>query len=333
MVALTVTATVVDANGHTASATATATIGTELDRRNALGAYGSYRPAPADVGLLPDVARVTVTSLATVAGGVYENKTLNGRWSTASNSGQTNAPITFRNIDFLGAVAAPAADDGCVAAWGANHIPIVLEDCRISPQVVHYFRNGLSGHHVTMRRCEVYRGVDGVKVFNTNDPTGDVATSIKGCWFHDSAYFPANPAGDADSQTHNDTGVQLLGGSGFEFVGNVVDGFLASGALNTHGTNQSNSCLMIKPDVGTITNALIDRNWFDGGRVPINLAQDGTARVLGSGIVITNNVFGHGADLGPDYSILMPATASSVVATGNVHTTGEAANVRRNGLF
>jgi hypothetical protein len=332
MVTLTVTATVTDAGGHTATATTTATIaGTELERRNALGAYGTYRPAPADVGLLPDVARSTVSSLATVAGGLYENKVIAGRWSTASNSGQTNAPITFRNVDFTGATAAPAADDGCVAAWGANHIPIVIEDSRITPAVLHYFRNAISGHHVTLRRCEIARGVDGMKVFNTNDPTGPTGVAVYGSWFHDSAWFDQNPAGDAGSATHNDTGLQILGGSGTTFVGNVVDGYLANGALNTHGTNHSNSCLMIKPDVGNISDVLIDRNWLDGGAVQINLAQDGTGRVLGTNIVISNNVFGHGARLGPDYSILMPSTATGVVTTGNVHTTGEPANVRRNG--
>jgi hypothetical protein len=263
---------------------------------------------------------------------VYENKTLTGRWSTASNSGQTNAPITFRNVDFTGAVAGPAADDACVAVWGANHIGVVLEDCRVTPQQMHYFRNGVSGHHFILRRCEVARGVDGVKVFNTNDPAGPTGAEIYGSWFHDSAWFDANPAGAAGSGTHNDTGVQLLGGSGFRFVGNVVDGYLADGELNTHGTNHSNSCLMIKPDVGDINDAVIDRNWFDGGAVPINIAQDaGTGRVIGTGIVISNNVFGHGARLGPDYSVLMPASATGVTTFGNVMSTGEPANVRRNG--
>jgi hypothetical protein len=328
VVTLTLTAT--DQDGRTG--TASCSTGTERDRRDGLGDYGSYRPAPADVGLYPGVSRGTVTSLATTAGGLYENLTINGRWSTASNSGQTNAPIMFRNVDFRGATAAPAADDGCVAAWGANHIPIVLEDCRISPQVMHYFRNGLSGHHVTMRRCEVLRGVDGVKIFNTNDPAGDMATAILGSWFHDSAYFAANPAGDAGSQTHNDTGMQILGGSNIQIIGNVVDGFLADGALNTHGTNQSNSCLMIKPDVGNISNVIIRNNWLNGGRVPINLAQDaGTGRTLGTGIVINDNVFGPDADLGPDYSVLMPASATGVTTTGNMMLTGVAATIRRNG--
>lgn len=332
MGALTFTATVTDLAGQVGTLSATCTItSSERERRDALGAFGTYRPAPADTGLYPDVARAPISSLAMSAGGVYENKTLNGRLSTASNSGQTNAPITLRNMDLLGAVAAPAADDACFACWGANHIPVILEDCRITPQVLHYFRNCLSGHHFTMRRCEVARGVDGVKVFNTNDPAGPLGVDIRGSWFHDSAWFNADPSGTPGSGTHNDTGVQLLGGSGFTFVGNVVDGYLADGALNTHGTNHSNSCLMIKPDVGTIADVLIDRNWLDGGAVPINFAQDGTARVLGTNIVVSNNVFGHGARLGPDYSVLMPASATGVTTFGNVMTTGEAANIRRNG--
>lgn len=317
-----VTLTATDQDGRVG----TLTIGsqTERERRAAL----TTKPGPGDYGVYSGVARTTQAGVTITAGGLVESRTVTGRINLPAQGGQANAPMVLRNCELVGPTAAPAGGDGIIAGTGANHIPLVLEDCTIHPQVAHYFRNGAMGHHIVMRGCDVYGGVDGMDVFNSSDPTGPTGVVIEGCRFHDSSYFASNAAGDPDSQTHNDTGLQIMGGSDTRIVGNVIDGFLAGGALNTHGTNVSNACIMIKPDVGTITNLEIRGNWFDGGRVPINLAQDGV-RVLGSGIVISDNVFGPNSDSATMISI--PASAPGVVCTGNVMTDGSPAQVSRNG--
>jgi hypothetical protein len=321
-----VTFTATDQDGRTG----TLTVGlSERERRAAQ--LGVVRPEQGDVGVYDGVARTVQAGVTFTPGALIQNKTITGRLSVPAQSGQGNAPVILRNCELVGPTTAPAGGDGIIAATGANHVQVILEDCTLRAQATHYFRNGAMGHHVTMRGCDVYDLVDGMDVFCSSDPTGPTGVMIEGSWFHDSSYFAANPAGDPDSQTHNDTGLQIMGGSGTRIIGNRVDGFLGNGVLNTHGTNRSNACIMIKPDVGTITDLVIRLNWFDGARVPINLAQDTAGRILGDGIVISDNVFGRSADAGPDYSILMPASASSVVATGNVHTDGLPAVVRRNG--
>jgi hypothetical protein len=324
----TITFTATDQDGRIGSLTVNV-IGSERERRAAQ--LGLVKPGPGDVGVYAGVTRTAQAGVTFTPGSVIENKTITGRLSVPAQSGQNNAPVILRNCELIGPTAAPAGGDGILAATGANHVPVILEDCTLHAQATNYFRNGAMGHHFTMRGCDVYDLVDGADIFCSSDPTGPVGVVIEGSWFHDSSYFASNPAGDPDSQTHNDTGIQIMGGSGLRFIGNRVDGFLGNGALNTHGTNRSNACIMIKPDSGTISDLVIRNNWFDGGRVPLNLAQDTNGRVLGDGIVISDNVFGRSADAGPDYSILMPASASSVVATGNVHTDGSPAVVRRNG--
>jgi len=326
----TVQVTVIDQDGRTGTVSFDVVEQTERERRSAL--VGVVKPDASTVGVYADVPRSPQSGATLTPGLLLQNKTITGRLSPPAQSGQNNPPAVLRNCELLGPLTVPASGDGILAGWGANHVPVVLEDCTIHAQALNYYRNGVMGHHITLRNCDVYDVVDGFDIFNSNDPAGATGVVVEGSWFHRSSYFDANPAGDANSQTHNDTGFQIMGGSGTRIVGNRVDGFLGGGAVNTHGTDRSNACIMIKPDVGTISDLVVEKNWLDGGRVPINIAQDaGSSRIIGTGIIIRDNVFGRSADAGPDYTALMPASASSVICTGNVYTDGTPAVIRRNG--
>lgn len=314
-----------DETGHTSTVSLTGQ--SERDRRQAR--LGVFEPGDGDVGVYADVPRTVYPGVTFSPGLVVENAMITNRLSVPKNSGQDLQPVTLRNCELVGPLIVPAGGDGIIAATGANHLVLILEDCTIHPQAAHYFRNGAMGHHVVMRGCDVYEGVDGFDVFNSSDPDGPTGVVIEGSRFHRSSYFAANPAGTPGSQTHNDTGLQIMGGSGTRIVGNSFLGFLAGGAVNTHGTNTANSCIMIKPDSGTISDLVIRNNWFTGGRVPINLAQDTAGRVLGEGICIIDNVFEHDSDV--DIAVLMPASATGVVCTGNVYADGSTAVISRNG--
>lgn len=298
----------------------------ERDRR-ALRLAAGLRPGPAEVGVYSGVPRNYLSGITFTPGTVVENATIAGRLSVPAQSGQDQAPVILRNCELVGPITSPTAGDGILSATGANHVPVILEDCTLRAQSPNYFRNGIMGHRFTMRGCDVYDLVDGVDIFNGADKTGPMGVTIEGSRFHDLSYFPANPAGAPGSQTHNDP-LQIMGGSGIRIVGNVFEGTLGGGALNTHGTNTANSCIMIKPDSGGISDLVIRNNWFSGGRVPINLAQDGS-RTLGDGIVVADNVFEGGSDV--DLAVLMPATAIGVVCTGNVNADGTPARISRNG--
>lgn len=306
--------TYLDADGRTV----TLALDAQTDRERRQARVGVLEPGPTEVGCYPDVTRTTQAGVVFTAGGVVENRTITGRLSVPKNSGQ-DGTFTLRNCELVGPTAAPAGGDGIIAATGANHLVLILEDCTLHPQAVNYYRNGAMGHHVVMRGCDVYGGVDGFDVFNTNDPAGPTGVVLEGNRFRDVAYFAANAAGAPGSQTHSDP-LQIMGGSGTRVVGNSFQGFLADGALNTHGTNVANACIMIKDDVGQITDLVIRNNWFDGGRVPINIALDTPPKGMGD-IVICDNVFGPNSDSA--YAITMPAAVSpGVVCTGNVYADG-----------
>ena len=113
---------------------------------------------------------------------------------------------------------------------------------------------------------------------------------IEGNYVHDLFYAGPDP-NHSDNHTHND-GVQIQGGGNIKIIGNTLDALAgtASTLTSPYFPAVTGQAIALTPNVSAIHDLLIDRNWMDGGAQSIG----GTvAQGLGSGIVISNNRFGH----------------------------------------
>jgi len=95
--------------------------------------------------------------------------------------------------------------------------------------------------------------------------------------------------------SHSD-GIQIQGGSGTVMRGNYIDARFdttigdSPWSRNSDASYRAMSCLMYTPNVGAITNTVVDKNWLFGGEISVNCGSNSNAgNDLGD---FTDNRFG-----------------------------------------
>jgi len=259
---------------------------------------GTYKPDASTTGVLPGVPRTTVTSFSPIGGTTYENLTI----ETIMTPPAGTSTIVFRNCFFRGTPSGQSSDVGVAKLYGTAHCPVEFYDCSFAAQFPSRWWNGAHGYGFKMWRCDVSQVIDTLNIFQSADPTGPLGVEIYQSYFHDFHWFPNPPETRATDGSHSD-GVQLQGGSGFKFWGNNIQAYNHPDFFNTYfGTNHGNAIMMIKPDVGVITNVDIQFNWLDGGAAGLNITHDNPRFLTNIGI-IKNNKFGRGMRNGASWAI------------------------------
>lgn len=340
---ITVTATVTDLSGSSASATASATIATPF-------VLGDTKPDATNTGpSLPTTSVIAGTGLpptytVTTPGATFERV----RFDCLVNVQVAN--VTFRDCEIVGpATLSAQADKGLITAINANVANLLVERCLLRPRTPVRGLHGIIGHDYTLTRCNVTRVEDGAKNFNASGAADDL--NIHGNWIHDLLYVCPDDR-QSDNRTHCDC-VQISGASGpknISIAGNRIEAFIDP-AVSTYseptylnGVQQSGyqffsdngeggpggtwatSAVMLAPLGATLDNVVIDRNWIDGGAVSINFGSWTTATNLS----VTGNRWGRNARRGPSYHIVAKP-AQPITITGNTYEDdGTADNGRKN---
>lgn len=268
---------------------------------------GYTKPNAGNTGVVQSVSLIDVTSptLVTVPGQVIEGRRfLHYVFVKAAN-------VTFRNCEFLGPTSTTFYSDGqgnygygLINVRDAAATGTLIERCTIRPQSRlgpgFWWLVGVSVHNggtATVTRCDISCTVDAI---NAGDQSSSVVAAY-GNYVHDLAFY--NNCTDQASSTppywtHND-GIQLLGGSGHQIIGNNFEEYLApivgmSGVTATvagyndtsvttgsgvpSARNARGAGITISSDYSQVLNCMIKQNWFEGGAVgfQMNSLNNGT---------------------------------------------------------
>lgn len=237
---------------------------------------GTTKPDATNTGVLPGITRGTrsIGALEVTTETLIENMDLNGRILA-------RGPLTLRNckIDIADQVG------NIIEAY--RGFPVRLEDCTLTATGTPNVANaGVAGANFTLIRCDISHVVDAIDVteaadaYAGGDPAGDTLVQILGCYLHDLSYISPDPnhasggTGGTDNATHND-GMQIDGGANLHMKGCNVLGTLAT-TVNSggHGPNDTGygpygQGATVTPLTAAVTDALIEDNWFDYGKVGI----------------------------------------------------------------
>ncbi|MFW6154715.1 MAG: PKD domain-containing protein [Planctomycetota bacterium] len=162
----------------------------------------------------------------------------------------------------------------------------VIEDCLLPGS---QGSANVTGSYTTVRRCDVAGDHDGLKIGS-------------GCLFEDNYIHDQYK----DAESHND-GMQCSGGSHWTLRGNTIQG----------PYQQSTSAIIIKSDLGTIDDGLIENNFLSGGSYTFyhRTGSEGTPtniRLLYNTFEKDSYLYGHASINGTPYF------------EGNIFHTGEA---------
>lgn len=297
-------------------------------------ALGTTKPTAANTGIQPGVVLTTSNGDITVntAGAVIENLDIFGKVIIQA------ANVTIRNCRIRGGVA--TSNVGLVTCFSAACTGARIEFCELRPDNPSVWWDGVIGHGYTAYRNHVYWTVDGFGAYLASGEGLDVGVQIQGNYVHDLSLISPDP-NHSDNLTHSD-GIQVQGGWSGQIVGNNIQGFWQpnngtgwpgydpahndpmNGAINPNATNfdygQSTSCIICTPNQSSVQGWLVDRNWFDGGGIGINLpAPAHLAPTLNFG-TISNNKFGHKQGL-PYHSALTAENTWTIVQSTNQQAT------------
>lgn len=190
-------------------------------------------------------------------GTVIENMDVHGFISIRA------ANVTIRNSIVRGS--GPGSySTGLISCLDAKCRGAVIDHVTLVPKTPSPWITGILGHDYTARNVDVYHTVDGFGIFDTNDPNGNVDVVIENSWCHDLAYFAKDPQQN-NGPSHNDC-IQIQGGGNVRIVGNRLDAFMSTKAGDqSYDARNRGAGLMVTPNVGPVTGAVVRGNWFDGG--------------------------------------------------------------------
>lgn len=281
--------------------------------------YGNYKPvANVTAGLAdPNAVFTTVNGSQTLStpDQTYNNRIFNGTVFVAATG------LVFNNCVFLGSANVITNTNACVrghSSIAARFGGAVFNDCLIRPQRPSVWMNGAIGENGTFNRCLFENVVDAFSLSTVSD-VGSV-TNINGCVVRKSMQFswvpPDTGDGQSDNITHND-GIQFHRLKNVNVIGNSFIGVEPGHDIDYDYWAPSN-CILLKQEVSAdpadmIENVLIDKNWFTGGQVGINIAYAFSNPLLSA--TISNNKFTRG---GHRYYIIRAPEITSTI-TGNVY--------------
>jgi len=241
-------------------------------RTRSLLVPGDYRPDASTTGVLPGSTLDVVTSHIPVTGQTYHDLDVR----CAVTPGPTVGNVTYINCIFRGPATAPTGTSSLYTMYRPHQRSFTFVDCTFAPQTPSPWWVGLQGYGFRLLRCDLSGLVDQLEVFNTNagEADGPSDVSVEQCYFHDSAYWAPGVNGEVSHDGSHSDGIQWEGTTGLVVRGCYFTGQLAPAYQpNRVGGTQTNSAMMIKPDVGKIAGAIIEQNWFGGGAVTINVAD------------------------------------------------------------
>lgn len=279
--------------------------------------YGEYKPvANITAGLEnPNAVFTTVSGSQTlnVADQTFTNRIFSGTVFIAATG------LVFNNCVFLGSPNVITSTNACIrghSSIAARLGGAIFNDCLIRPQRQSWWMNGVIGENGTFNRCLFENVIDPFSLSTASD-VGSV-TNIRGCVIRKMTQFnwtpPETGDGQSDFTTHND-GIQFHRTKNVNIIGNS---FIGVEAAKQGDVWRSSNCMLIKQEVSAlaadaIENVLVDKNWFTGGQVGINMAFAFT-NTLGT-VTISNNKFTRG---GHRYYILK-APEITATLTANVY--------------
>lgn len=318
----TVTLTVTDDEGASSTTTKQVTV----DAR--AFTPGQVKPSAATTGVIPGtpltVHRGDIT--VTQPGTVIENMDIYGFVTVKA------ADVTIRNSRVRGS--GPGTfNTGLINANHKSVRNLVIEDVTLVPDHPSVWLNGVLGHDYTARRVNTWNVVDGFGIYNTNGTTANVR--IESSYVHDLSYFSPDP-NHSDNQTHNDA-IQIQGGSNIQIVGNYLSAYRSKTAgTQNYSYPQAGFGIIVTPNVNAVTNALVDRNWFDGGSIPLKIERRDKVGAMNFGTITNNrfardmrNVYMAGKS---NYFTILMTPSTTAVTSGNVYDDdGSAVTVRRDG--
>jgi hypothetical protein len=265
---------------------------------------GDYKP-PAETAGVPASASLTVVEgnfTFSANGQVAEGLEIRGY---VDFNGKSNC--TLRNCKVIEQT--PRDTDGeppafAIRQFGVNAVGTIVEDCTIYPATPGenhhyaywgYLRDGF------FRRNDVSGFIDGC---NVSGAPGQILAN----WFHDSTTWSPHP-GWSDNKSHNDA-IQMSNATGWTIRGNTFD-WATGGTAN----------ILITRGAGPTSGNVIDKNWFDGGFIGINLADPN----LGGQTITDNLAADRAAFTGSGIHIFSVASVTSAsTITGNETYTGQA---------
>lgn len=279
-----------------------------------------HKPTPETVGPKISSGFIEVGSGAqmTLTPGTYKGRVFLGCVNFNVGSGV----YVFEDCIFAGNDPNGTDSGGSVIKNSGSSEPrpkVTLIDCRVDPGYWMSAKgrtrvwpeiNGIFGGNFVVRRCEIRNVCDGVGIHGYNYGF-DIELSIISTGTY--ATGPEN-TGQSDQRTHND-GIQFHTGKNINIRGNIIgfdpsepdeskrtrhmtgyqtDPF--SDAYNS-GHDFENSCLMVKQEVGSATNMLIDQvliegNWLYGGMASVNFTYNASNPNRFGTTTIRGNKFG-----------------------------------------
>ena len=242
----------------TAAATATTGLATAA---TSTASRDTNAPGPTNTGV-PVGTRLTVHNgdiNVTKAGTVLSGLDIHGSVNIAAPN------VTLKDSIVRGG-AAPSHNHCVVTDTSSNGTNFLVEDTELVPTNMNSYQNNLCGGNYSALRINSHVGVD----------TADVSVgnaTIEDSWLHDTTYYARDP-NHGGGPSHND-GVQILGGSKINIVGNTIEG-------------GANSAIQISQDYSPVSSVAIIGNTLTGGSCSLR-ANDKPLASL-SGLLLASNV-------------------------------------------
>lgn len=283
-------------------------------------AYGSYKPSSSTTGPTGTYAQFPQTPVDKGNANkvvVYDTPgqiVVGEKIGYAICTTPASNPVKFYSCTFQGVVGASGhaglLDTSGESIGSSNPTKAALcsaqaFDCLFSvqPGAAQTYLNCVYGHDWRLERCEGTGGTDILRTHNAYS-SGNSNCWHYGCYLHGYTGWLVDPS-QGNTPSHNDIWQQEGGGncgSVGSFYFGVVNTTLGDGASwsgNGKGSNPAilsgltgNSCIQLNNNTGAVPNYLLDQNWFDGGYISLNLANNGKFTSTNT-ITLTNNLFGH----------------------------------------
>jgi hypothetical protein len=263
------------------------------------------KPGPDTTGVIPKIPRTNynapgTTGKVALPPGEYVDMDFYGDCYPGDPTGK----YRFRNPYFHGGKGHPGNNLGCLYTWNLTSGWVTIEDGTVKADDPSYYRDGIVGHRLTVKRCNVYGTNDGLGI---NKVDGSMSI-IEQNWCHDGISWIQDPAHPDGKGTHNDP-FQWQGGL-IRCRGNFFSAYVTSDPRSTGpvaypvpgrpGVGYGGSAIMISEAAGKIDpNSLIDGNWYEGGYAQVNVNN---AKGAGNTLAFVMGTNRYGRDVRENYA-------------------------------
>jgi plastocyanin len=194
---------------------------------------------------------------------------------------RTGDTVTFTNCWFAGN-STLTDEHGLLDCTHADVADVTATNCTFTPETPTAYMTGVLGHHFELYDCLITNCADGVGVYNTDSGQEDAATGVivDHCWIGDHAWFATAP-NQADG-SHCD-GVQLQGGADTIIRDTVLEAYIDITVGDSpwgrvgDPENRALSAIMITPNVGNITDTIVQGCYLSGGEILVNGSAAGNS--------------------------------------------------------